>query len=150
MEKPKKFRLNVIVSYNKNVNINNYRNPIHSILENFAWLYKLDYNIEANTQLFGETESELYSTVDLIYFRSTGLTPIPLKKFQKLISDVFVYESALLGGVEVFYQLQKHLREYPFPKEYIRPLNYPYVEYHKDGRSEIKLSVADLESILPD
>lgn len=150
MAKTKKFRLNVIVSYDANINIINYRNPILSIIKNFAWLYRLDYNIDENSQVFGDTESEFHSTVDLIYFRSTDLTSIDLKKFQKLISDVFGHLNPLLGGIEVFYQLQKALREYPFPNEYIRPLNYPYLEFHKDGQNEIKIPVDDLKKLMPD
>jgi hypothetical protein len=134
----RKFRLNVCVSYSKNVNINNYRNLILSILENFALLYRLDYMIDVNTQVFGNVESDFYAANDIIYFRSTDLTQTDLKKFQKLISDVFPY-NPFLGGVEVGYQLQKHLREFPFPKDFYRPLNYPYIESHKDGQTELKI-----------
>ncbi|MDP3679737.1 MAG: hypothetical protein Q8R22_02750 [Flavobacterium sp.] len=150
MVNTKKFRLNVIVSYDADININNYRNPILSIIKNFAWLYRLDYKIDENSQVFGDTESEFHSTVDLVYLRSTELTSMDLKKFQKLILDVFGHLNPLLGGVEVFYQLQKALREYPFPSEYIRPLNYPYLEFYKDGQSEIKIPSDDLQRLFPD
>lgn len=145
----KKFKLNVIVSYSKNVNSNNYRNPILTILKNFAWLYKLDYNIDVNTQAFGDIESDFYSENDLIYFRSTDQTQIDLKKFQKIISEVFVY-NPFLGGVEVGYQLQKALREYPFPKDFYRPLNYPYIEVHKGNQSELIIFEDDWKKFFPD
>ena len=150
MKNVKKFRLNVVVSYHKSVNVNNYRNPIHSIIKNFAWLYRLDYKIDVDSQVFGDIESDFHLTVDLIYLRSSSETPIEAKAFRKLILDVFSHLNPFLGGVEVFYQLQKHLKEYPFPKNYIRPLNYPYLEIHKDGQSEIKLPVADLKELFPD
>ncbi|MBP4139159.1 hypothetical protein [Flavobacterium geliluteum] len=152
MEKVKrKFRLNVLVSYSANLNINNYQNPIHSILKNFAWLYKLDYSIDSNTKVFDniDIDSSFYSSIDLIYFRSSAESTIDLKGFQKIIKDVFSYSNPFISGVEVLYQIQKHLKEYPFPNNFIRPLNYPYLEIFEYGKSEIKIPKNDLDDLFP-
>lgn len=145
----KKFKLNVIVSYAKTVNVNNYRNPILTILKNFAWLYKLDYSIDVKSEVFENIEASHYQNPDLIYFRSTDQTQIDLKKFQKIISDVFVY-NPFFEGVEVLYQLQKALKEYPFPKDFYRPLNYPYIEMYKGSQSEIIILDDDWQKLFPD
>lgn len=142
----KKFRLNVFVSYAKGININNFQNPIHSILKNLAWLYRLDYSIDADTRLFDDEirNNPLYSSTDLIYFRSIDDSEIDLKGFQKIINDVFSYANPFISGVEVFYQMQKVLKEYPFPNSYIRPLNYPYLEVFENGKGNIMIPEIEL------
>lgn len=137
----KKFRLNVLVSYMKGVNINNYQNPIHSILKNLGWLYRLDYSIDANTRLFDDAlrENTYYSSTDLIYFRSKDDSEIDLKRFQKIINEVFSYSNSVLSGVEVGYQVQRVLKDYPFPDNFIRPLNYPYLEVFENGKGDIMI-----------
>ncbi|MDQ1164608.1 hypothetical protein [Flavobacterium sp. SORGH_AS_0622] len=148
-KKMKKFRLNVIISYPKDVNIYSYRNPIHDILTNFAWLYNLEYSIDPSTKLFThliEADS-YYADPDIIYFRSTGESAIELKAFQKLIKDVFTYNPKM-GGVEVGYQLQKVLKNYPFPLSYIKPLNYPYLEVFENGRGNIMIPEAELHQLI--
>lgn len=141
----RKFKLNVFISYPKDVNKNNYQNPIQSILKNFAWLYRLDYSIDSNTKLFSnEIESNsYYAEPDIIYFRSTDESEIELKAFQKLIKEVFKYNPKLCG-VEVGYQLQSSLKKYPFPDSYIRPLNYPYLEVFENGKGNIMIPEIEL------
>jgi hypothetical protein len=141
----KKFRLNVFVCYPKDVNINNYQNPIHNILTNFAWLYRLDYSIDLDTKLFADAleSNSYYSSTDILYFRSTDESDIELKAFQKLIKEVFKYNSKM-GGVEVFYQIQKALKDYPFPHNFIRPLNYPYLEVFENGNGKIMIPEIEL------
>jgi hypothetical protein len=141
----RKFKLNVFISYPKDVNKNNYQNPIQSILKNFAWLYRLDYSIDSNTKLFSdEIESNsYYAEPDIIYFRSTDESEIELKAFQKLIKEVFKYNPKL-GGVEVGYQLQSASKKYPFPDSYIRPLNYPYLEVFENDKRNIMIPEIEL------
>lgn len=151
MKKVKKdFRLNVVVAYQQNVNVNNFRNPIHSIFKSFAWLHKLDYMIDHDTQSFGDIESELYITHDLVYLRSTEMTLIDRKALQNLLQTVFSYSYTMTMGVEIYCLLQKVLHELPFPNTFVRPLNYPYLEFHKDGQNDIKLPVSDLKTFFPD
>ena len=144
------FRLNVVVAYQQNVNVNNFRNPIHSLFKSFAWLHKLDYVIVDDTQFFGDIESELYLTHDLVYLRSTEMTLIDRKALQNLLQSVFSYSYTMTMGVEIYCLMQKTLSELPFPNAFVRPLNYPYLEFHKDGQSEIKLPVSDLKALFPD
>lgn len=141
----RKFKLNVFISYPKDVNKNNYQNPIQSILKNFAWLYRLDYSIDSNTKLFSdEIESNsYYAEPDIIYFRSTDESEIELKAFQKLIKEVFKYNPKL-GGIEVTYQLQSASKKYPFPDSYIRPLNYPYLEVFENDKGNIMIPEIEL------
>ncbi len=137
----KKFRLNVCVSYAKGININNFQNPIHSILKNIAWLYRLDYFIDDDTRLFDDElrDNPLYSSTDLIYFRSMDDSEIDLKAFQKIIKELFSYSNPFINGVEVNYQIQKVLNQYPFPDSFIRPLNYPYLEIFENGKGKIMI-----------
>lgn len=141
----------MLVSYSANVNINNYQNPIHSILKNFAWLYRLDYHIDSDTKVFDniDVDSSFYSSSDIIYFRSNDESNIDLKGFQKIIKDVFAYSNPFISGVEVLYQIQKYLNEYPFPNNFIRPLNYPYLEVFENGKSEVYIPEDDLKDLLP-
>lgn len=142
----KKFRLNVFVSYAKGININNYQNPIHSILKNLAWLYRLDYSIDANTKVFEDAldNNSFYSSTDLIYFRSIDNSEIDLKTFQNIIKEIFSYSNPFINGVEVNYQIQKVLKQYPFPDSFIRPLNYPYLEIFENGNSKIMIPEIEL------
>ncbi|MBC7399814.1 MAG: hypothetical protein H7289_07690 [Mucilaginibacter sp.] len=141
----KKFRVNVVVMYFKNTNINNFQPPIFSLLKTLAWLHNLDYAIEPNSPAFYVSHLELYGQSDLIYFRSTSDTQIDAKAFRKIISDIFYRSRAgMLQGAQVFYQLQKTLPQYPFPKDYIRPLNYPYLEVHKDGQTSVCTSFQEI------
>lgn len=148
MKKPnKKFRLNITISYMKGVNINNYQNPIQSIITNLAWLYRLEYSIDSGTNIFGNIENEMYQQPDIIYIRSTDETNISLKEFQNLIKTIFLYNGS---GVEVNYQVQKYLTQYPFPTSYIKPLNYPYLEVFENGKGEIKIPTDELAKLFPD
>lgn len=149
MKKPKKkFKLNVVVTYDKSVNPINYRTPIISILKDFSILYKLDYNIDVDCELFKQFDLDTLDHVDLAYFRSTDLTEIELKKFQKLILETFSHLNPFYHGVGVSYQLQKHLKDFPFPSEFHRPLNFPYIEFHKDGQIDLKLFADALKEVL--
>lgn len=145
-----KFRLNVFVSYHKSINSKMSGHLIHSIFTNLACLYKLDFYIEVNTPVFDDDSSDLYATTDLIYFRSGQSTPIDRKTFQKLIDQVFAYNNILIDGIEVYYQYQKYLREFPFPKDFYRPLNYPYIEEHKDSQVKAVIPAAVLLEVLPE
>lgn len=133
----KSYRINIVVSYFRGVNINQYRQPIISILTNFAWLYRLEYAISISHN-FGLDNSD----ADLIYFRSNEDTKVSKKEFDSIISNVFCNGRLIWQeDVDVFRQLYKALPQYPFPDEYYKPLNYPYTEVH-NGK-EVTLCICE-------
>lgn len=130
----KEFTLNVIVVYYESKNPNNYRDPIHNIFKFLAWLHGIDYALESSTRIFDKTESTINGITDIIYLRSGKHTLLSLREFQKVLDGVFSKSIAtLFNGIDIFYQNQVATKLYPFPSEFYRPLNYPYVELHKKG-----------------
>lgn len=123
----KTFRLNIVVVYMTNPN--NFQMPIQNIMRQMAWLYRFDYAIVDSGQVFHEAQNE---RCDLIYFRSTEQTRITYKKFQQLMKEMFA-QASLYGYVDLFFQLQKYLKNYPFPDNFVRPLNYPYSDIYNDS-----------------
>lgn len=134
----RKFVLNLLVTYHENINPINYREPIHCILRHLAWLHSLDYVIDAHTTVFDNVPPKTTTEIDIIYIRSSKDTHINLKEFQKLIENIF-FNSKLnfLSGVNVSYQIQAARKLYPFPSEFYRPLNYPFVEHYKGAQKTL-------------
>ena len=139
----RKWRINLIVSYNNSKISEINRNSVLEFLKNLSSIYKLDYAISENHQFkydkefeneFREIES------DIFYFRSNTNTRINAKELRTTINNLFPYSFApYYDGVKFFTQLTKVLKKYPFPKEFYRPLKYPYVEFYNG--SEMKLMV---------
>jgi len=150
MSDNKIFRLNAFITFWEGVNINNYRTPIHQIIKNLSWLYHLDYYIDEDTQLFDTSEMTVSVTTDFVYLRSTDQTRITSKMFRKVLIDIFDHSNLQTEGVDVSYQLLKHLSRYPFPSYFLRPLKYPYMELHKDGQSNLYISEEVLKHLIPD
>lgn len=147
----KKFRLNVVISYRTDVNLNNFRPPIQSLIKHLAWLYRLEYSIQDDYKGFDVSDLEFCQTTDMIFLRSTEHTETPARYLRKLLLDIFYpYRNWLLSPVEVFYQTQVGMKGHPFPSEYIRPINYPYLEVHKDGHKQIYIPEEALRNLLPD
>ena len=138
----KKFRLNLAVVYMANPA--NFQSPIQSIITKLAWLYRLDYAIADGQKIFPELPSN--NPCDLIYLRSTEQTSISAKAFKKMVDDMFA-QAALFGCVDVFFQLQKSLKGYPFPNDFVRPLNYPYSEVYEDGQKRLYIDSLVLEGL---
>lgn len=132
-QKPKKkFALNLIIAYYKTTNPDNYRAPIHNLLRNLAWLHGFDYAIESDTKIFDKVVDDKEGPMDIIYFRSGQHTSLSLREFQKVIEAIFLKSIASpFSAVDVFYQNQVFTKRYPFPSEFFRPLNYPFIELHK-------------------
>jgi hypothetical protein len=139
MKKPieRNFTSNVVVTYYKGINPNQFREPIHDLLKGLAWLYSFDYSIDSNSSLFDGSPETDQITVDLIYFRSGKNSAMSFRDFKNLIDTVFSKSLTLFGGVDVFCQTRIGAKKYPFPNEFCRPLNYPYVEMHTDSKAEI-------------
>lgn len=138
----KKFRLNLAVVYMANPV--NFQSPIQSIITKLAWLYRLDYAIVDAHRVVSELPDD--KPCDLIYLRATQHTNISAKVFQQLVNQMFA-EAALFGCVDVFFQLQKSLKEYPFPADFVRPLNYPYSDVYQDEKKTLYIDPQVLEGL---
>ncbi|MEN5434130.1 hypothetical protein ABE545_10845 [Sphingobacterium faecium] len=147
----KKFRLNIVLSYNKGINLNNFRPPLQSMIKHLAWLNNLEYSIQDDYAGFDTSEIDYIQTADMIFVRSTEHTTISARSLRKLLIDIFhSYQNWLTCPVEVFYQTQVGMKEHPFPQDYIRPLSYPYLEVHTEGQKKIYIPEEDLLRLLPD
>lgn len=139
----RKWRINLIVSYNDSKITEINRLSVLEFLKNLSSIYKLDYAISENHEFKFDKESENQLNemeTDIFYFRSNANTRINIKELRTTINSLFPYTFApYYDGVEFFTQLTKALKEYPFPKEFYRPLKYPYVEFYNG--SEIKLMI---------
>lgn len=120
------------------------RNSVLEFLKSLSSIYKLDYAISEKYQFIYDKEFKNESheiESDIFYFRSNRNTQISSKELRTTINSLFPYSfAAYYDGVEFFTQLTKVLKEYPFPKEFYRPLKYPYAEFY-DG-SEMKMMVS--------
>ncbi|MFA5296655.1 MAG: hypothetical protein WC389_00425 [Lutibacter sp.] len=141
IKQKKQWRINLIISYcgENSAEIN--RSNIIEFLNNLSSIYKLDYTISINHPFKYDKESfnqlrEIES--DIYYFRSNKNSLIDPKELRMTINSLFSYKTySYYEGVEFYTQLYRVLREYPFPKEFCRPLKYPFFEYHFDSKKEI-------------
>jgi len=133
-----KFRLNVVIGYTEDINLNCYRPPLHDVFKHIAWLHQLEYSITEDLKVFSspgsDGQSPDSSITDLVYFRSTVNTQITAKDLRKIVSDIFGKSLLWSAGVDLFCQLHKSLQEFPFPKEYYFCRNFPFVEAHVGGK----------------
>ena len=138
------YRLNVTICYSEDTNINQYRKPVLDIFKSFAWLYQLDYAISVNHDFGLEN-----GAADLVYLRSTSRTEISKKELYNVICEVFHHRSSFLWrGVYVDRQMYKVLSDFPFPDEFYRPLQYPYVEFHRGNKAALFVSEESLSEVL--
>lgn len=149
----KKWRVNLSISYLLEIaDQQTYGMPIHSILEHLAWLYKLDYAITTEYQLPFVVETQKKELLekyefDIFHFRSTEKTRISSKDFRQLIDNVFLRSRLFSEGVEVDIIMQKFQSQYPFPEEFYRPLQFPFVEHHMGSQISLKMQNAALELV---
>jgi len=137
----KTFRLNLVLNYMANPN--NFQSPIQNIIRQMAWLYRFDYAIANGNQIFDDATG---TVCNLIYLRSTELTHISSKNFEKLVSDMFS-QASLYWCVDVFFKLKKNLKQYPFPTGYIRPLNFPYSDVYNNGNKTLYIDPQALQEL---
>lgn len=149
----KRWRLNVVVSYNEPQLVNNYRTDILNLLKHLASIYRLDYAISeehpfpAFSDSYDHTEHKIIA--DLIYFRSNDNSRVDKKKLKHLIGYMFdAVPSLFFEGVDIFSQLYKALPEYPFPKDFYRPLIYPLVEYYKDSTKTLYIHAGEVMKVI--
>ncbi|AFL97401.1 hypothetical protein ACQ1P2_03910 [Ornithobacterium rhinotracheale] len=146
----KQFRLNVVIEYlDKDLPIKN-RGIIHPILKSLALMHHLDYVIDKDSQTFLKEAMPTSSLFDLVYFRSTENSRIERKQLKKVIELIFDHYNPLLGGVDVYCMYQKFLKTFPFPKSFVRPLNYPYAEVYENGSPTLCIWKEELLDILDD
>ena len=116
---------------------------VTDVLTSTAVLRKIDYAIQAEAPLFDGIRSNLGTQLkgivaDLFYFRSSRDSLSSVTEFRKTIASLFQgYDVPLYGDLfDVHSMKLKHMKEYPFPKEFFRPKSYPYTEHHQeDGKA---------------
>ncbi|HET6558030.1 MAG TPA: hypothetical protein VFG54_11995 [Prolixibacteraceae bacterium] len=133
------WRLNLVVSYFDQYKVDHYRFDILQILKHLSSIYRLDYVISVELLFPSVTDlTEPYfheSTADLIYFRSNKNSVIGVKEFRKIIGDIFRTGAwSSYGGVDIFIQVYKALKQYPFPSNFYRPVEYPFIEFHQGSK----------------
>lgn len=151
MKSNRKYRLNIIITYYEGFDPTNYRTPLIQIFQNIAWLHKLDFATSIEHQFVLDDGLQLSATHskavdDIVYLRQSSETRISIKDLRHLIDSLFDLSFLPCLGVEVGYQLQKALGKYPFPKNFLRFLNYPYVEVYKGNHSSLAVFS---EAVLP-
>ena len=116
-----KWRVNTVVTYLDRFSLLHSRETALQILKNLARIRKIECEIAYEYPFFvtgssGQYTEHIDNLSDLVYFRSTRQTSISAKEFRSLIDHIFSDESLVkLSPFEVFHQMQKNLREYPFP-----------------------------------
>ncbi len=136
----------MVAVYEPTLKPEKYRLLIVATLTNLACLYRLDYHFEIDKKNWKDGPDNW--TSDLFYFRATEQTEIDGKAFRKLVGDIFSKATSFdFLNAEVFFQLQKELKHYPFPNEYVRPLNYPFAEHYKDGQKQLTVYADAIRAI---
>jgi len=137
-----KWRLNFVINYWTGAKIEISRTFILEQLRSFAILYRLDYATSVEHQ-FASCDNSIEPQkpllpADLFYFRSNIETKISKRDFRKVIALTFDKpHNTQFGLVEFHFQMLSFLKVYPFPLEFYRPLNYPFVEQHKGCHKSI-------------
>ena len=149
----KNWQINVVVDYYDLKKANSYRFNLLELLKQLASVYRLDYAISVDHQFSVDTDSdEQFSgkdIVDLVYFRSNENSRIEKKDFRATIDCIFrKVPSIFYEGVDVFPQLYKVLKDFPFPTDFYRPLNYPYIEHYEDSQKTTLIYLDAVEKAL--
>lgn len=150
--KKKIWRVNIVADYQGEKTHVSYRNTIVSIVYNIARLHKLDIAITYGHPISDETGSDTpqnpeQSVSDLFYLRSTSQSYVQRKTFQKMIEDIF-RGNEFYYPVFVFCMYQKNNKKYPFPSDFERPLEYPFVELHSGSQTSLYIESEFLQEAL--
>jgi len=151
----KRWQLNVILEYYGQMNANSYRFNILELLKHLASIYRLDYAISVehlfstDIELSGQSDDKFI--YDLIYFRSNENSRIEKKELRDAIDCLFRrVPSPFFEGVAVMTQRYKVLKEYPFPTDFYRPLNYPWIEHHSDSQKKLLINANEVMKVIED
>ena len=141
-KRKKNWQINVVIDYYDLEKANSYRFNILELLKQLASVYRLDYAISIDYQFSVDADlAEQFSgkdIVDIVYFRSNENSRIEKKDFRTTIDCIFrKVPSIFHEGVDVWTQQYKALKNFPFPTDYYRPLNYPWVEHYEDSQKTI-------------
>lgn len=154
---PKKWRLNYVIAYLDSERADRYRRLVLDSLVRAATLRRIDYAIDTEAPLFDEVHDKQHTpfqgiVADLVRFRSSSESLSSVKEFRSIIDGLFRdYDIFFQGSpFEVQSQLQKFLKEDPFPEEFCRPLAYPYVELHSGKESTLCITEEALQKIIDD
>ena len=149
----KNWQINILVDYYDLNKANSYRFNILELLKRLASIYRLDYSISVDHQFSCEFDSDEQfvgkDIVDLVYFRSNENSRIEKKDFRDTIDCIFrKVPSMFYEGVDVGAQLYKALKDYPFPADFYRPLNYPYIEHYEGSQKTTLIYLDAVEEAL--
>ena len=149
----KRWRLNVLVIYYEPISANFYRFNIIQILKHLSSIYRLDYAISESHQFPLLSDSLEKSAdkpiVDLVYFRSNENSRVDVKELRSLINSMFHrVPSQFVEGVEICTQLYKFLPEYPFPNDFFRPLEYPYIEFYNGSNKTVYICSNEVMKVI--
>jgi len=151
----RRWRLNYVITYINSDCANRYRPLILNTLANIAIIHRIDYAIEHEYPIYDEIRNELSKPLqgilaDVIYFRASRNSLSSITDFRRLVDLIFQDYDITWRGTpyEVKCQIQKFLPQYPFPEEFCRPKDYPYLEYHKDGQARIVVPASTVEQVV--
>lgn len=151
----RQWRLNYIITYADRNTAEVYRSFLHSALIAVATLRRIDYAIKLDTRVLDElndswSTDHLNIVSDMLYFRSSPNSRSSIKEFRSLIDSLFLDYDMIFRGdqFEVYSLLQKHLKRYPFPDKFYRPLCHPYTEIHNGKEVTLCVDVSTLENLL--
>jgi len=153
----RKWRLNYFIAYRNKSVAKKYREIVHQALISVATLRKIDFSIACEFPFFDESKNDLSTSfqdivADLVYFRSSKDSLSSIKQFRTIVDQIFEgYFDVLKGDdFEVGSQMIKELPNYPFPKEFFRPLKHPYVQHHNGKEITLCATQANYETLLND
>ena len=149
----KHWRLNLLVTYFTQTSSNCYRFDILQLLKHLSSLYKLDYAISVDHQFSSDSDSSEQFThksiTDLVYFRSNKNSLVDAKELRSIIGCMFHTKHSLFyGTVDIYTQLYKVLTQYPFPNEFYRPLDYPFVEFHRGSQITLYIFADEVMKVI--
>ena len=147
------WRQNISIIYFEGTNPDSYRDFILGLLKNLATLYRLDYAITldypfaAEVDSFGKNDHKDKS--DLAYYRSNEHSQVSKKEFRSIVDCMFCKAPSWFSeGVEIWPQLYKFLKDFPFPTEFYRPLNYPWVEHHVGSQKKLLIYADEVMKVI--
>lgn len=98
------------------------RETIHATLQGLAYLRGIDCARSSDHLMLDAPDCEQHISqtdipFDIAYFRSTPRTKISAKEFRSVIQVALdIHHLVGLVDMDVFFQMQKILKDYPFPK----------------------------------
>lgn len=150
-----KWKLNYIIVYRNIDSAKWHRHLIHDALVSVALLQKIDFAFDEDFPFFDESQYKADPTlkelvVDIAYFRSNINSHSGIKAFRQIVDGLFYGYDIVLedSPFHVYSMGTKYMSEYPFPQDFERPLNYPYVEHHEGKETTLCVTAASYDNLL--